>query len=979
MEAANVQRLSQMEEQCRRLQSENNSFLQQIESLRASVLSKDMESTEMAQEQRAQRHQLESLQRRNADLSAELKAAAIAHEEASILNAKNQMLAKEHRQVQEEQFRLRMREQQQLNEEEIGVLRSEMSRKQEDHQRNVNGLMSKMDEMERNHKAENARLRDEYMSRIRHHRDQMQNYVNSSLRSRSQSVPHHAVQSNGHGPYGYHNQLDAHSPMTDNKRRESLNDDAKEEEEVNMVTSPLSVDEKRPQRERGDAVAVHDEVKSHEESSNESSIAPKSSMYTSTATVSSVSPINKGTVAGGFGHSISISHSANSYESQASTSHSRDESVYSQMSNQSADEIVTSLVIGIDEKLDDILAPTRHSGHSLKFDPYDQDGIRLSPHQIGHKSAITPYSVPTVLESPPPQPTDSGHSNGHNVSAAVSNGHSVSFETDSGHSNSHNTTTPPSVSRSRRTHAPRSNMSLLLSKPMMAMLDVDDTDSAHRELSDKLKEYEARVVEYEEDIHGLQKSCHEMVRKHEDQETLIQSLKEKNRKWKRKQFDWDIKEKEYKSLLRQYSEIRESNAKLTLTYWTLQCQYDKLKRDYDKSSSMVMQYGDLQINLTNQMMMTQLEESSTHSSNRNLLLSNHNSNSLHSDIISSNNIGDQFQFPVSSHPPSHDHHNGMDILSDEEDEVDMVVGFMSSSAQRSSQVMQVNDVQISASSPTSATSTAAGSRAGSNLNVLQGHSSNASNLSHGYNMSFVGHQQMAFHLSGKTKDELVDEVLKLNDRIDEINEKKLRMMQSSQEEIARLEARLAIMKEEAARNSRNGKGHGDDGRHIGIEDMKEIQLDQELSKSDNVHKKSRASFGGGIIGFELMSNEDHTHNVSKNDLDTVAKQLMNPHTRAHSMAILKHTPQHQQHPPNARAQPQSQRNQHRNVEVERKEVSPSPDAHGRGHEQQLTFLDNISEQTEDVDIDHVADHGLEDGHDQPPDGGGRLQIEVDGD
>merc|ERR1711879_502537 len=84
----------------------------------------------------------------------------------------------------------------------------------------------------------------------------------------------------------------------------------------------------------------------------------------------------------------------------------------------------------------------------------------------------------------------------------------------------------------------------------------------------------------------------------------------------------------------------------------------------------------------------------------------------------------------------------------------------------------------------------------------------------------------------------------------------------------------------------NSDGYGDGG--IGIEDMKEIQLDQEMSKSDNVHKKSRASFGGGIIGLPLMSNEDHTYNVSKNDLDTVAKQLMNrnQHSRAQTVSNL---------------------------------------------------------------------------------------------
>ena len=50
--------------------------------------------------------------------------------------------------------------------------------------------------------------------------------------------------------------------------------------------------------------------------------------------------------------------------------------MYSQISAQSADEIVTSLIVGIDEKLDDILTPTGNR-NSLKLDAY-------------HKPVITP-------------------------------------------------------------------------------------------------------------------------------------------------------------------------------------------------------------------------------------------------------------------------------------------------------------------------------------------------------------------------------------------------------------------------------------------------------------------------------------------------------------------------------------------------------------------------------------------------------------
>ena len=194
-----------------------------------------------------------------------------------------------------------------------------------------------------------------------------------------------------------------------------------------------------------------------------------------------------------------------------------------------------------------------------------------------------------------------------------------------------------------------------------------------------------------------------------------------------------------------------------------------------------MQYGDYQVPLANQLMMTQLDDSSTTSSNRHLLLSNNNSNN---DIISSTNIGDQFQYSGNTLSPTNGM-NGMDMdIMSEDDEVDMVVGFMSSTAQRSSQVMQVNDVEMSAS-PTGSTV----SRNTSHLSVLQGHSSNTSNMSHGYNASFLGNQK-AFQLSGKNKDELIEEVLRLHDRIDEITDTKCRILQSSEGEIRSLDAKV---------------------------------------------------------------------------------------------------------------------------------------------------------------------------------------------
>lgn len=578
-----------------------------------------------------------------------------------------------------------------------------------------------------------------------------------------------------------------------------------------------------------------------------------------------------------------------------------------------------------------------------------------------------------LTESPPPEPTHSNQSTGifvNGMSSLYTQQMSASPSLSVPHQQAAAQHTQSQHSQSgKQTHTPRSNMSLLLTKPMMAMLDVDDTDTTHRELAERILDYDARVVELEEQVRGLQDSLDEMVHKFEDQETEIQSLRDKNKKWKKKEFDWMAKEKEYKALISQYNEIRESNAKLTLTYWTLQCQYDKLKRDYDRCSSTVLQYGDYQIPLANQLLMTQLDNSSTTSSTRNLLLSNNNSNSLHSDIISSNNIGDQFQFSGNTLSPT----NGlsgmdMDIMS-EDDEVDMVVGFMSSTAQRSSQVMQVNDVEMS-TSPTSVGGGSTVSRNTSHLNVL-GHLSNASQMSHGYNASFLGNQK-AFQLSGKNKDELIEEVLRLHDRIDEITDTKFRILQSSEGEIRRLDAKVKIL-EEAYQSARSMAAAGNGGgvaemqninEMIQMNEIKEIQLDQEMSRSENVHKKSRASFGGGIIG--LPFNEDHTYNVSKNDLDTVARQLINPekHSRAQTMNMVNLqylVPTH-----STRSLESGRSQSVRSLSTQQTEQSTDSDDRGSAskdvtpeefgkHQKQLTFLEDISEQSEEQDFDDAEE------------------------
>lgn len=364
MEDTNAVRLQQMEEELHRFQSEHSGHLREIETLRASLRSKDTETTEMAQEQRERRHKMEVLHRENAELVQQLDAMEIQLEEASILNAKNQMMAKEHRDVQEEQFRLRLQEQKQLSDETIQSLRHEVEQKENLNQRNVNQLMTKMEEMERNHKKQSARLRDEYMSRIRYHRDEMQRYLNTSLRSRSES------------------RGGDHSPLMMDKRRESLNDnigvdpangEGKEEEVQQRIRSPMeSVSNSMDCDD-----SFHYEMKSNEmdSMSNGNVHSKKRNVSGNSPSAYRSNPLNAFQSAAA--HSTSFSHSANSHESQTSLSHSRDESMYSQISAQSADEIVTSLIVGIDEKLDDLLTPTGNHRNSLKLDAY-------------HKPAITP-------------------------------------------------------------------------------------------------------------------------------------------------------------------------------------------------------------------------------------------------------------------------------------------------------------------------------------------------------------------------------------------------------------------------------------------------------------------------------------------------------------------------------------------------------------------------------------------------------------
>ena len=161
---------------------------------------------------------------------------------------------------------------------------------------------------------------------------------------------------------------------------------------------------------------------------------------------------------------------------------------------------------------------------------------------------------------------------------------------------------------------------------------------------------------------------------------------------------------------------------------------------------------------------------------------------------------------------------------------------------------------------------------------------------------------------------------------------------------------------------------------IQMNEIKEIQLDQEMSKSDNVHKKSRASFGGGIIG--LPFNEDHTYNVSKNDLDTVAKQLINPnqHSRAQTMNMVNLqylAPAHSNRSLSNRSLESARSHSVRSLSTQQTEQSTDSDERGNmskevtpeefgKHQKQLTFLEDISEQSEEPDFDDM------DAEDVPP-------------
>ena len=791
--------------------------------------------------------------------------------------------------------------------------RDALSHSEQRHEQELLSLHTKLEDMAESHKFQVARLKDEYMSRIRRHRTQMQEYLNSTLQH------HRNVSSN-------------------NKKRESLNNAqhpqrGPQEEDVEM-DSDHHDNEEVEDMDIDPAIATNSNNNSHSNEEMEELHNLHSHFHPMSMSMSMAMGMTTG-------HEHEYNESERSLSCQSFASHSREGSSMSAIS-QSADEIVTALVIGIDDELDDILTPVV----SYK-DPYDnyaifdgQKSTKSSPKDAmsshRHQTTITPFQMNQAsnynhvdfndLTESPPEPSDVTVS--ENI-IGPSTGTTL-YSTMSAMSHS-------------PVDGPRSNVSLLLSKPMMAMITKDPQHPQphpHGNNSDEMKEmavmshnileYEARTLEYETEIKELRESLDEMVRKHEEQEMEISTLKEKNRKYKRREFDWTAKEREHKSLLSQYRELRENNAKLTLTYFTLQCQYDKLKRDYDEKASMILNYGDYQINLTNQIMAHQMinDTSSTNSSVRNVLpvLSNNNSNSNEQ----------MFQFTINSlasppHPDQGDFHmhmnneHGLNMLtaSDDEDEVDMVVGFMSSTDQRSTQVMNLNDIALSDTNR-------------SNMSLLSAHQSTMSITSHGYNTSYFGNN-LAFQYTAKSKDELIEEVMKLREKLDEMTDKKFLILKNTTQEIDRLNSKIRLL---------------EDGSTTSVQEMAgmELQIDHALdTKNESAHKQ-RASFGGGIV----TNIEDHTYTVSRNnhDLDSIAKQLNKQHSRAQSMANSKYLLL-----PNAATNhSKSKSSNHSNSDSKFIDEDHSDDGGlesvGKaedGHHKSLTFLQNIAETVDEDD------------------------------
>merc|ERR1719295_2408934 len=102
------------------------------------------------------------------------------------------------------------------------------------------------------------------------------------------------------------------------------------------------------------------------------------------------------------------------------------------------------------------------------------------------------------------------------------------------------------------------------------------------------------------------------------------------------------------------------------------------------------------------------------------------------------------------------------------------------------------------------------STSSTNLLSVQSHKSNRSLMSvqsHGYNMSFFG--DPSFALAAKSKDELIEEVLQLQTKLEEMADHKLQIIKAYTKEIERLTSKLKVMeeKEQQSSNSKSKTRH----------------------------------------------------------------------------------------------------------------------------------------------------------------------------
>eukprot|EP01083_Nonionella_stella_P165480 550571_1 len=593
--------------------------------------------------------------------------------------------------------------------------------------------------------------------------------------------------------------------------------------------------------------------------------------------------------------------------------HSHTDSLMSQVS-QSADEIVTSLVMGIDDELENLFTPHPSAATAINTGHVGR-GYSMIEEVSGIANTIEhhPRNTITYLDySITPRET-SVFQNMTFIDPDMTSDDAAADDDDEDEpepepQQPQNTSVKPFVP------VIRSNASILFSKPpMMNLISAEMSEavtmrmksSTHEEVAQQCIEYEDTLTRYESEIGELRDTVDKMLMSHADQESEIKTLKDKNRKAKRKEFDWVTKEREYKSLLAQYRELRENNAKLTLTYFTLQCEYDKLKRDYDEKSGMIMNYGDYQINLANQInIIDDTEEAEDPDDHVPVMLLG--AMSSNSPVNTTNAVDDE-----------------LDLLSnrsDEDDEVDMVVGFMHRGSLAEDEPVPVEGTKLMYLN-------SSGSAAGSTTHNKQ-QMSTMSN-SHGYNMSYWGNN-VAFQYSAKSKDELIGDILKLREKLSEMTDTKFSILQSTKQEIDRLTSKVKMFEE----------------KEIHLDNIQEIQLDQQIGHK--TEHKQRKSFDGVNIG--MMSNEEHTYTVSRgNDLDSVAKQLASKqHQRAQSHASMASSRNYLS--PTAttmqRLGPaifdENQEDDEEELVVEQEE----DDADNTGHVKSLTFLHNITESDE---------------------------------